>query len=495
MRKIISYEKELVKKGVDIVADAVKITLGPLGSNVIIGTQGMPVVTNDGITVASQIFVDNEVEQLGVDMMKQIAFATEQEVGDGTSTSVVLGQAIMNKGFELLNTDSEFGKSKEAKKPIELRHEINKSCENVVKLLKAKAKPVKDLAKIASISAESSELGKIIAKAVEKVGKNGSILIEDGSSFEVELEFTDGLELSKGYVSPYFINSKKFESVYDNAHILMIDDRIDDFGQLEPLNKVLTGAGIGKIVIFAGGYSKDVIANAVANTTKGNFQFLLIENTTYRKDEFLEDLQATVGGKVFYKGKNMDISQVTLEDLGQAGKIISTQNKTIIKGGKGDNRSLVRTLEEVLKGHAVGDFDKDYTKERLSNLTTGVAVIKVGAKTDAEREYLTKKIEDAKNATQASLHEGVVAGGGLALKEIANELEDDDILKEALKAPYLQIQENAGGKLAIGKDILDPVKVTRTALEKACSLAGTLLTAGLSIAIKTEKKEKNILDN
>ncbi len=515
-----------LKAGIDQAANAVKITIGPKGRNVVIDKgYGAPTITNDGVTIAKEISLKDKIENLGAEMIKDVASKTNDIAGDGTTTAVVLTQAIMEEGLK---------KTALGVNAMGVRLGIEAAAAEVVKALKEMAKPVKnkqETKQVATISAESEEFGEIIADAIDKVGKDGVVTVEESQSFTVESELVEGMQFDKGYVSPYMItDADRMEAEYSDPYVLLTDKKISSIKDILPVLEKLAQSGKKELVIIADEVDGEAMATLVVNKLRGIFSTLAIKAPGFgdRKKEMLEDIAILTGGKVISEEVGLKLDNVDLAMLGRARKIVATKEATTIVGGKGKKADLDNRVAQIKKQIELSDssYDKEKLRERLGKLSGGVAVIKVGAATESEMKYKKLKIEDAVEATKAAIEEGIVIGGGAALvragakvgnKKIASPSEDirDEfdtgvkILLKALEAPLAQIAKNAGkddgmvivdkvkqGKGNMGYDanadkivddmftagIIDPVKVTRTGLERAASAAAILLTTEVAIA-------------
>ena len=521
-------------------ADAVKITLGPKGRNVILEKgYGAPTITNDGVTIAKEIEMEDRVENMGAEIAKEVASKTNDSAGDGTTTAVVLTQAIVKEGMRVTTLGVN---------PLGIRKGIESATQAVVEALKKIAKPIKnkeEIEQVATVSAESVEFGKMIAHAIDKVGKDGVVTVEESQSFDVESEFVEGMQFDKGYISPYMItNAERMEAVYEDAQILITDKKISSIQEILPLLEKIAGTGKKDLVIISDDVDGEALTTLVVNKLRGTFNALAIKAPGYgdRKKEMLQDIAILTGGKVVSEEVGLKLATVEVDVLGKARKIIATKDNTTIVGGKGKKKEIDERIGLIRKEISASDssFDKEKLQERLAKLVGGVAVIKVGAATETEMKYVKMKIEDAVEATKAAVEEGVVAGGGTALlkanaivakdladgkikmpKELTREYEVGfDILLRAIEEPLRQIVTNAGkhegaviandikkeiaknSSSNIGYDanadviipdmlkagIIDPVKVTRTALQNAASAAAVLLTT--EVAISEIPKEK-----
>jgi len=544
MAKQIIFDKkarEALKKGVDTLANAVRVTLGPRGRNVVLGKGfGTPEITNDGVTIAKEIELEDKIENLGAEIVKEVSSKTNDSAGDGTTTAVVLAQAIIREGLKLATMGVN---------PVGIKTGIETACKHMVEELKKMAKPIKsrnEILQVATISAESKEIGEIIADTFEKVGKDGVITVEESQSFGVESELVKGMQFDRGYSSPYMItNVERMEAEYENADILITDKKISSINEILPLLEKMAQAGKKDLVIIAEEVDGEALATLVVNKIRGTFNALAIKAPGYgdRKKEMLDDIAVVTGGKVVSEDVGMKLENTELNMLGGARKVISTKENTTIVGGKGKKADIEARMSQIKTQIAQtdSDFDKEKLEERLAKLAGGVAVIKVGAATETEMKYKKFKIEDAKEATKAAIEEGIVPGGGTALlkagvevakdfsegaiktpsRDIAREFETGfSILLRAIEEPVRQIAENAGREDGIvivksikeeldehprsnmGYDaqsdkivadmirtgIIDPLKVTRSALENAVSASALLLTTEAVVADMPEKE-------
>ncbi|GMQ95152.1 MAG: chaperonin GroEL [Patescibacteria group bacterium] len=537
-KQIIFNEKAraALKAGVDKVADATKITLGPRGRNVILDKgYGAPTITNDGVTIAKDISLSDKFENMGAEIVKEVASKTNDKAGDGTTTAVVLTQAIVREGMKQIAMGAG---------AMGVRLGIEKAAEEVVGALRAIAKPIKskdEIRQVAAISAESDEMGKIIAETIDKVGKDGVVTVEESQSFGIESEVVEGMEFDKGYVSPYMItNTERMESEYTDVPILITDKKISALNDILPLLEELAKTGKKNLVIIADDVEGEALATFVVNKLRGAFNVLAVKAPGYgdRKNEMLGDIAVTVGGKVVSEELGVKLESADTSMLGSARKVIATKDNTIIVGGKGKKEDVEERIASLKAqvGQTESKFDLEKLEERIAKLSGGVAVIKVGAATEIEMKYLKLKIEDAVNATKAAIEEGIVAGGGAALVKVTQGVADKevtspipsfekefktgfDILLSALSAPLAQIAINAGrgdGSIIVEKvkesegnagydalkdeivsdmftqGIIDPVKVTRSTVQYAASAAAVLLTT--EVAITDEPKEEKAPD-
>lgn len=470
--------RDLIISGANKVADAVKITLGPSGGNALIGgILDVPVITNDGVTIAQNIKLDDEIEQLGAETITAISLQTNQIAGDGTTTTMVLAQAILKEGSQRIESGENSNN---------IRKQINEVKEQVIKLLKEHTKEVKsmsDLKKIATIAVENEDIGAVIAKMVQKTGKNGVITTEEYHLSGVKEEYIQGLELRSGFVYPQFSTSGDFTVEMKKTYVLMTTHKITSIKQVQKILDELISKNIKQIVILADDFDNEVYLLFLKNRKEKGINIIPIKVPPRNQIETLKDIASVVGGEIIDADTGMELELTTQEHLGMCSRFKGRVDKSLFIGGKGGSvKERVKQLEKELQ--TAPEHRQEEYQQRIANLLGGIGILKVGGSSDQEKTYLLYKIEDAINATRAAYREGVVEGGGLVLKKISEQLKDN-ILTNALKAPYNQIQENAGGHLKIEKDVLDPVLVTRTAVEKACSAAAIILTAEVGINNKT----------
>src|SRR3990167_227094 len=536
MAKQIIWSEEARKKlkqGIDKVANAVRITLGPRGRNVVLDKgYGAPMVTNDGVSIAKEITLTDKFENMGAEIIKEVAEKTNETAGDGTTTSVILAEAIISEGLKRASMGAN---------GMVIRRGIERAKEDAVIELKKLAKPIKnkdEIRQVATLAAESEEIGKIIAGTIEKVGKDGVVTVEESQSFGVDSEVVEGLEFDKGYVSPYMItDAERMEAVYNQPSILITDKKISAIKEILPLLEKLAQTGKKELVIIAEEVEGDALATFVVNKLRGTFSILAVKAPGFgdHKKELLGDIAVTVGAKVISEEVGIKLENADLSALGSARKVIATKDKTVIVGGRGKKQEIEKHVDQLKAQREATESKYDIEKidERIAKLTGGVAIIKVGAATETEMKYLKLKIEDAVNATKAAIAEGIVAGGGTALVKVAGKLSrrvaasgDSEFaigynaLVNALYTPLRQIAVNAGrddGAVIVEKvkksagdafgydasgdpaaeaeisdlikaGIVDPVKVTRTALENAASAAAMLITTEVAVADEPEKK-------
>lgn len=538
MAKQILYNEEArraLKRGVDAVANAVKITIGPRGRNVVLEkSYGAPTITNDGVSIAKEISLKDRFENIGAEIVKEVAEKTNDVAGDGTTTSVILTQAIITEGLR----QTTMGVN-----PMGVRVGIERAAERVVDALKAAATQIKtkeEIRQVATIAAESAELGEKIAETIGKVGKDGVVTVEESQSVGIDYEVVKGLQFDKGYVSPYMItNAERMEAVQEDPAILITDRKISSIKEILPLLEKLAQSGKKDLVIIAEDIEGEALTTFVLNKLRGSFNVLGVKAPGYgdRKKDMLHDIAATVGAQVVSEELGLKFETVKLDVLGSAHRVIATKDDTTIVGGKGKKSEIDARLAQLRKQKEQTDSKYDIEKldERIAKLSGGVAVIRVGAATETEMKYLKLKIEDAVNATKAAIAEGIVAGGGVALIKAAQKakhwIENEknkgkaentkefevgfNIVIKALEAPLRQIAVNAGkddgsviveevkkGRGNFGYDalkdemvadmvaagIVDPVKVTRLGVENAASAAAILLTT--EVAVAEEPKEE-----
>lgn len=514
MAKQIKYSEDarkILKSGLDKVANAVKVTLGPKGRNVVLGSGfGSPTITNDGVTIAKDIELEDNIENIGAEIIKEVASKTNDIAGDGTTSAVLLTQAIATEGLKNVAAGAN---------PLALRKGIIKAKDAVVEELKKMSKPIstkEEKAQVAIISAQDNEMGNLIAEVMEEVGKDGVITTEESKTFGLSKEIVKGLQFDRGYVSGYMVtNTEKMEASLEEPYILITDKKISSLQEILPLLEKLVKAGKKELVIIADDVDGDALTTLIVNKIRGIFSALAVKAPGFgdRKKEMLEDIAIVTGAKVISEEIGMKLENAELEMLGQARRVISTKENTTIVEGKGEKNEIEKRINAIKKEieSATSDFDKEKLQERLAKLAGGVGVIKVGAATEVEQKAKQHKLEDALHATKAAVEEGIVPGGGVALLRAAASLEalnaegDEktgvNILCRAIEEPIRQIAENAGidGAVVAQKvkegagdfgfnaativyedlikaGVVDPTKVVRTALENAVSAASMLLT-------------------
>ncbi|MFW0837480.1 MAG: chaperonin GroEL [Candidatus Komeilibacteria bacterium] len=514
-----------IKSGVDQLANAVKVTLGPKGRNVVLDQGfGAPTITKDGVTVAREIELEDKFANIGAELVKEVASKTNDVAGDGTTTATVLAQSIIAEGIKNVTAGAN---------PLAIRSGINKGVQAIIEELKNNSQEVSSqekIAQVASISANDSEIGKHIAEAMEKVGKEGVITVEESQGFGIEKEVVEGMEFDKGYASAYMVtNSDRMEAEFEDPYILITDKKISAVQELLPLLEKLAQNGKKDLVIIAEEVEGEALATLVLNKLRGTFNTLAVKAPGFgdRRKDMLQDIAILTGGKVITEEVGLKLENTEVEMLGRAHKVKATKDKTTIVEGKGDKAEIDARVAQIKQAidKADSDFDKEKLQERLAKLAGGVAVIKVGAASEVEMKEKKHRIEDALAATKAAIEEGIVVGGGVALiramavldklEAIGEEKIGVDILARALDAPIKQIANNAGKdgsviaeavKQRSGDEgynaaddkfedlvkagIVDPTKVTRSALQNAASIASIFLTTE-AVVTDLPKKEKD----
>ena len=531
MAKQLEFDEQArrsLKKGIDTLAGAVKTTLGPKGRNVALDKKfGAPTVTHDGVTVAKEISLDDPFENMGAQLLKEAATKTNDVAGDGTTTATVLAQAIVNEGLKNLAAGAN---------PMQLRAGIELGVQAVVEYIRGEASPVegkKEIAQIATVSAADPQIGSLIAEVMERVGRDGVITIEESKGINLETEYVEGMQLDKGYISPYFVtNSDRMEAVIEDAYLLITDKKISAVADILPVLEKLTQAGNRNIVIIAEDVDGEALPTLVVNKLRGILNVLAVKAPGFgdRRKAMLQDIAALTGGQVISEEMGRRLENTTLQDLGQARRVISQKDETTIVEGKGNPKDIQARIKQIRAeiDNTTSDYDREKLQERLAKLSGGVGLIKVGAGTETELKFRKTRVEDAVSATRASVEEGFVPGGGVALLNAIEALDgvqtDGDaatgiaILRRALEEPLRTIAQNAGQDGAvvvemvrraqkeqsnkrIGYNVLDnqtedmveagvidAAKVTRSALENAASIAAMILTTE---ALITDLPEKN----
>lgn len=522
--------KKKLKVGVDMVANAVKVTLGPRGRNVIFDKGfGGPTITNDGVSIAKEITLKDKFENMGAEIVKEVATKTNDLAGDGTTTATILTQALVTEGLKhtTLGVNS-----------MAVRRGMEHASQDVVAALKGIAKEIKtneEIKQVATISAESEEIGAKIAETIEKVGKDGVVTVEESQSFGIDTELTEGMEFDKGYVSPYMItNPERMEAEYKDALIFITDRKISTAKDIIPLLEKVAQAGKKELVIVADDVDGEALATFVVNKLRGGFSVLAVKAPGYgdRKKEMLEDIAVMTGGQVVTEDIGLKLEAADTSHLGRADRVVATKDKTVIVGGKGEKSAIDTRVDSLRKQHDNTDskYDRENIEKRIAKLSGGVAVIKVGAATETEMKYLKLKIEDAVNATKAALEEGIIPGGGTSLAKVASiarekldeskfdrdELIGYHVVLKALEEPLKQLADNVGrddGAVIVEKvkdaggnsgydasaakiipdmiaaGIIDPVKVARAGVQHAVSAAAVLLTSEVAIADAPEPEK------
>ena len=516
MAKMIVYGEEARRKlqaGIDQLADTVKVTLGPKGRNVVLGRKfGAPLITNDGVTIAKEVELEDAFENMGAQLIREVATKTNDVAGDGTTTATVLAQAITREGLKNLSAGAN---------PMVMRKGIEKAVEAAVAAIKEHSVPVNgsdDIARVGTVSSGDEAIGRLIAEAMEKVGTEGVITIEESKTAETGLDVVEGMQFDRGYISPYMVtDTDKMEAVIDDAYVLITDKKISSIQELLPILEPIVKAG-KKMVIIAEDVEGDALATLLMNRLRGNFNVVCVKAPGFgdRRKEMLQDIAVLTGGTVISSQLNMELTEASLNDLGRARQVVVTKDNTTIVDGAGDGEAIKARAHQIRSSIATttSDYDREKLQERLAKLAGGVAVIKVGAQTEVAMKEQKLRVEDALNATRAAVEEGIVAGGGTAqvnaiaaVEKLVNTLHGDEktgakIIAIALQAPIRQIAENAGvdGSVVyekirsskkigygynaytetyvdmIASGIVDPTKVTRSSLENAASIASCVLT-------------------
>lgn len=512
-------------QGVDILANTVRVTLGPKGRNVVLGKKfGSPVVTKDGVTVAKEIELKNKYENMGAQMVREVAVKTNDKAGDGTTTATVLAQAIFREGVKNVAAGAN---------PMALQRGIQMATEQVVAELERMSKKVKskeELRNVATVSANNDrKIGDLISEAMDKVGKDGVVTVEESKTLDTELDLVEGMQFDRGYASPYFVtNTDRMEAILDEPYILLYEKKIAAMRDLLPVLEQTAGAGRA-LLIIAEDIEGDALATLVVNRLRGTIKVCAVKAPAFgdRRKAIMEDLAILTGGKVITEDLGIKLENVTLQDLGTAKRVIVDKETTTIVEGGGDSRDVqgrVATIRRQIE-ETTSDYDREKLQERLAKLAGGVAVVRVGAPTETAMKEVKMRVEDALNATKAAAQEGIVVGGGVALLRAARVLENHDaddpdvrtgvkIVQRALQEPIRRIAENAGveGAVVVGEveklkgnrgynavtgefedliaaGIIDPTKVVRTALQNAASISGLLLTTEAAVTDLPEPKK------
>ena len=516
MAKMIVYGEEARKKlqsGIDQLADTVKVTLGPKGRNVVLGKKyGSPLITNDGVTIAKEIELEDAFENMGAQLIREVATKTNDVAGDGTTTATLLAQAITREGLKNLSAGAN---------PMVMRKGIEKAVAAAVEAIKANSVPVHgsdDIARVGTVSSGDESVGKLIAEAMEKVGTEGVITIEESKTAETGLDVVEGMQFDRGYISPYMVtDTDKMEAVLDDAYLLITDKKIANIQEILPVLEPIVKSG-RKLIIIAEDVEGDALATLLLNRLQGRFNVVCVKAPGFgdRRKEMLQDIAVLTGGTVISSTLNMELSNATMNDLGHCRQVVVTKDTTTIVDGDGTKEAIADRAHMIRSAIATttSDYDREKLQERLAKLSGGVAVIRVGAQTEVAMKEQKLRVEDALNATRAAVEEGIVAGGGTAqvnaieaVEKLADTLHGDEktgarIIATALQAPIRQIAENAGvdgsvvyerirtsGKVGYGYNayteeyvdmipagIVDPTKVTRTSLENAASISSCVLT-------------------
>jgi len=528
MPKNIFYGEDARKKlktGADKLADAVKHTLGPRGRNVVLSEAfGSPTITNDGVSITDEIDLKDEVENIGCQIVKEVASKANDTAGDGTTTATLLARSIISEGLKNVTAGAD---------PLSLKRGIEKGTEAIVKSLEKSTQKIdkkEEIAQVATISAEDEQMGDLIAEVMEEAGEDGVVTIEESKTFGLEKEVVRGLQLDEGYVSPYMVtDSERMEASYKDPKILITDQKISAAKDIVPVLEKVSQSGDKSLVIIAEEIEGEALATLVLNNLRGAFETLAIEAPGFgdKKKEVLKDIAAVTGGQVVSEDVGLKLEKVEPRMLGAANKVVATKNETTITGGKGEKKDLQKRINQIKTQieNSSSDYEKENLQKRVAKLTGGVAVIKVGAATEVEQKARQAKAEDALSATRSAIEEGIVPGGGVAFIRAIDALDkidvegDEatgvDILRRALQAPAKQIAENAGedGSVVVQKikegkknfgfnartleyedllkaGVVDPKKVVRVALENAASAAGMFLTTE-TVVVDDEDEDDN----
>mgnify|MGYP000992224900 FL=1 len=531
MAKILKYGEEsrrALERGVDAVADAVKITIGPKGRNVVLEKSwGSPTITNDGVSIAKEIELEDKFENLGAQLVKEVASKTNDIAGDGTTTATVLAQAMIKEGLKNVTAGAN---------PILLKKGIQKATEKAVAHIRSLSKKIssrEDIASVAAISANDTEIGELIAEAMDKVGQDGVITVEDSKTLETYVEFVEGMQFDRGYISPYFVSDpEKMEAIIKDPLILITDRKLSAVKPIVPLLEKVAQAG-KPLVIIAEDIEGEALSTLVLNKLRGTLDSVAVKAPGFgdRRKAMLQDIATLTGGTVISEEVGLTLENASIDDLGSAGMVKVKKDDTIIVDGKGDADKIKQRIGQIKAqiDQTTSEYEKETLQERLAKLSGGVAVIKVGAATETELKEKKHRIEDALSATRAAVEEGIVAGGGVVLarakkpvQELFESTENPDIkigvkvVLKALDTPMKQIVENAGldGAVIVDKvlnnddpafgydalndvytdmfkvGIIDPAKVTRSALQNAASIAAILLTTEAALTEKPEEKSQ-----
>ena len=534
-KQILFHEqaRDALRRGVDTLANVVKITLGPKGRNVVLDKGfGSPVITNDGVTIAKEIELEDKVENIGAEIVKEVAVKTNDVAGDGTTTATLLAQAIINEGFKHIIAGSN---------PMAIKRGIERASGVVVERIRKLAIPIgmrkQEIAQVATISAKDPQIGEKVADVIKTVGKDGVVTVEQFQTFGITHEVVEGMQFDRGYISPYMVtNPERMEASYETPRILITDKKISSINDILPLLEQLAKTGKKELVIIAEDVDGEALATLVVNKLRGAFNALAVKAPGYgdRRKELLQDIATITGGKVISEEVGIKLENAEVDMLGEARRVIATKENTTIVGGAGKKQDIDQRANQLRAQLAQtdSDFDREKLNERIAKLSGGVAVVRVGAATEVEQKERQHRIEDAVSATKAAMEEGVVPGGGVAfiraitdLDKLLKEMEKDDeadrdewngikILRMAIERPLWQIAENAGASGAVVVEavrkqsgnkgynaatgvyedlveagIVDPAKVTRSALQNAVSAASMFLTTEAVVAEKPEKKD------
>ena len=527
MAKILEFDtdaRKSLERGVDALADAVKVTLGPKGRNVVIDKKwGAPTITNDGVTIAREVELEDPYENLGAQLAKEVATKTNDVAGDGTTTATVLAQAMVHEGLKVITAGGS---------PMDVKRGIDAAVEAVSAALLEGAREVagkEEIAQVATVSSQDAEIGNLIAEAFDKVGKDGVISVEESSTTAMEMEFTEGMQFDKGYISPYFVTDpERMEAVLEDTHVLLVQGKISSVSELLPVLEQVAKTG-KPLFIIAEDVEGEALSTLVVNRIRGTFSSAAVKAPAFgdRRKAILEDLAILTGAQVVAAEVGLKLDQIDLSALGSARRVVITKDNTTVVEGGGSADAVADRVAQIRRDidNTDSDWDREKLQERLAKLSGGVCVIKVGAHTEVELKEKKHRIEDAVSATRAAIEEGIVSGGGAALIHASAVLGDNldltgdqrtgvAIVRRSASAPLNQIAENAGvpGQVIVAKvaelgpgngynaatdeygdlvsqGVIDPVKVTRSALEHAASIAGMLLTTEALVVEKPEEEE------
>lgn len=533
MSKQIRYSEDArkrIKKGIDKVANTVKVTLGPKGRNVVLDKGfGSPTITNDGVTIAKEIDLEDKFENIGAELIKEVADKTNEAAGDGTTTAIIIAQALVREGLKFVETEIN---------PIGIRQGMEAGKNEIIKILRQNSKKIssqEEIAQVATIAAESKEMGALIADVMEKVGKDGVITVEDSQTFGLSKEVVEGMSFDKGYISPYMITKIDSQTAeLKDPYILVTDKKISAISEILPILEKLAQNGRKELVIIAEEVEGEALATLVVNKLRGVLNVLAVKAPEFgdSRKAMLDDIAVLTGAQVITEDKGMKLENIEISALGRAQKVISSKDDTTVVGGKGKKKDIEARIEQIKTQieKAESDYGKEKLQKRAAKISGGVAIIRVGAATETELTYMKHKMEDALAATKAAVEEGIVSGGGTALAKAVAILSGSEVsgsheykagyetLLKALNEPLKQIVSNAGKKDSavvlnkiiesknpnygynasedkfetdmIKSGIIDPLKVTRTALENAVSVAAMLLTTEAAVTDIPEKKDE-----
>lgn len=487
--------RDALKRGIDLVADSVKVTLGPSGRNAVLGRLNItPIITNDGVSIARHIEAEDEIENLGVMVAKEAASLTSNKAKDGTTTTIVLTQAIIASLFEKIKDDGSLVSKK--LDTMKLKKELDALCERVVEMLKTKSRPVtkEEIYNVALVSGEYEWLAKIVADVYDKVGVDGFVEIEE--AVKTGYDVFPGIELHSGLQSEYFVNNDKGECELERPYVLVTNQKLEIQPILNLVSTLPKDAVENRqisVILIAPDFTLDLIKRMIQTHLNLGLTIIPLKLPTFDKDEVLVDISTLTEAQFldknkFLKGEDF-INATNFGQLGRVERAIVGPDKTVLIGGNGDTAPRVAEIKRI-RDKTESQFDIARMDERIAHLSGGFATIRIGAESESERTYLKMKAENTVGAVQKALESGVVRGGGMALKEVADEL-GDTLLTTALNAPYKQLQENSGGSFEVGEDILDPVNTTISAVKSACSLAGMLITTEVTVAHKNEPESES----